>query len=165
MVAAAFKAAEVGASGVSLVTTTALAGTAIVAGAALTMGAATTGAAVAGGVVFVGAVVGGGLETADAAIGLLESLGSQVADTKLLKRISTAINILNVTATAKKAELIKAGFELVEGTKDEWIPAMLGESDKPNGLGKNGVNKIKKAKKNADSGGGGSGGGSGSGGG
>ena len=159
LVATAFKAAEVGASGVSLVTTTALAGISIVAGATLAMGATTTGAVFIGGVVFTGAVVGGGLEVVDSALGLLESLGSQVADTKLLKKISTTVNILNVAATAKKAELIKAGFELVEGTKDEWIPAMLGESDKPNGLGKNGVNKIKKAKKEASSSGGGGGGG------
>lgn len=161
MASAVFTAGEVIYSGVSLVTTTALAGTAIVAGAALTMGAATTGAAVVGGVVFVGAVVGGGLETVDAAIGLLESLGSQVSDTKLLKKMSLAVNILNVAATYKKTELIKAGFDFVEGTKDEWIPTMFRETEKPNCPGTNGINKIKKAKKEASSSGGGGGGGGG----
>ena len=42
---------------------------------------------------------------------------------------------------------------------DAAIPAMLGESDKPNGPGKKGVNKIIKAKKEASSSGGGGGGG------
>ena len=145
------KAGEVIAAGVALGTTTVLAGTAIVAGAALTMGAVTTGAAVAGGVVFVGSVVGGGLEAVSSAIGFLEAISEQTTDTKLLKKISTMVNVLNVTAAAKKAELLRVAVEAADATKEEWIPVIFGETEKPNYPGKNGINKIQKAKKNAAS--------------
>ena len=153
------KAGEVIAAGVALGTTTVLAGTAIVAGAALTMGAVTTGAAVAGGVVFVGSVVGGGLEAVSSAIGFLEAISEQTTDTKLLKKISTMVNVLNVTAAAKKAELLRVAVEAADATKEEWIPVIFGETEKPNYPGKNGINKIKKAKKEASSSGGSGGGG------
>ncbi len=155
------KAGEVIAAGTALVTTTVIAGTAIVAGAALTMGAVTTGAVVAGGVIFTGALVGGGLESAAAAIDFIDALTEQTTDTKDLKKISTTINVVNVVSGAQKGQMIKVVIDGLEASKEIWIPMIFEETEKPDCPGKDGVNKVKNAKKNASSGGGGDGGGGG----
>lgn len=155
------KAGEVIASATSLVTTTVLAGTAIVGGAALTMGAVTTGGVVAGGVILVGAIVGGGLEATSSAIGFIDSLTEQETDTKDLKKISTAINVLNVGAGVKNGEVLRVVVDATDATKDVWIPMIFEETEKPNCPGKDGVNKVKNAQKNTSSGGGKGGGGGG----
>lgn len=159
------KAGEVAASAVSLASTVAVAGAAIVGGAALTMGAVTTGAAVVGGVVVVGAIVGGGLETVDGVIGFIDALTEQTTDTKNLKKIKTTVNVINVTSGAQKGQMLKVVIDGLDGTKDIWIPKIFDETEKKDNPGKDGVNKVKNAKKNASSSGGGGGGGSGGGGG
>ncbi|MDD4159395.1 MAG: hypothetical protein PHO18_00440 [Synergistaceae bacterium] len=153
------KAGEVAASAVSLASTVALAGAAIVGGAALTMGAVTTGAAVVGGAVVVGAIVGGGLETVDGVIGFIDSLTEQTTDTKNLKKIKTAVNVINVTSGAQKGQMIKVVIDGIDGTKDIWIPKIFDATEKSDCPGKDGVNKVKNAKKNASSSGRGGGGG------
>ena len=152
---------EIGASAVSLASTVALSGAAIVGGAALTMGAVTTGAAVVGGAILVGAIVGGGLETVDGVIGFIDALTSQTTDTKTLKKIKTTINVINVTSGAQKGQMLKVVIDGVDGTKDIWIPKIFEETEKSDCPGKDGVNKVKNAKKNASSGGSGGGGGGG----
>ena len=152
---------EIGASAVSLASTVALSGAAIVGGAALTMGAVTTGAAVVGGAILVGAIVGGGLETVDGVIGFIDALTSQTTDTKTLKKIKTTINVINVTSGAQKGQMIKVVIDGIDGTKDIWIPKIFEETEKEDCPGKDGVNKVKNAKKNASSGSGGGGGGGG----
>ncbi len=158
------KAGEIAASAVSLATTVALSGAAIVGGAALTMGAVTTGAAVVGGAVLVGGIVGGGLDTVDGVIGFIDALTSQTHDTKTLKKIKTTINVINVTSGAQKGQMLKVVIEGIDGTKDIWIPKIFDETEKKDCPGKDGVNKVKNAKKNASSAGseGGGGGGCGS---
>ena len=160
-VALAAQIGEIGASAVSLASTVALSGAAIVGGAALTMGAVTTGAAVVGGAVLVGAIVGGGLETVDGVIGFIDALTSQTTDTKTLKKIKTTINVINVTSGAQKGQMLKVVIDGVDGTKDIWIPKIFEETEKSDCPGKDGVNKVKNAKKNASSGGSGGGGGGG----
>ena len=152
---------EIGASAVSLASTVALSGAAIVGGAALTMGAVTTGAAVVGGAILVGGIVGGGLETVDGVIGFIDALTSQTHDTKTLKKIKTTINVINVTSGAQKGQMIKVVIDGIDGTKDIWIPKIFEETEKEDCPGKDGVNKVKNAKKNASSGSGGGGGGGG----
>ncbi len=159
------KAGEVAASAVSLASTVAVAGAAIVGGAALTMGAVTTGAAVVGGAILVGGIVGGGLETVDGVIGFIDALTEQTHDTKTLKKIKTTVNIINVTSGAQKGQMIKVVIDGIDGTKDIWIPKIFEETEKKDAPGKDGINKVKNAKKNASSSGGGGGsGGSGGGG-
>ena len=155
------KAGEVIASATSLATTTVLAGATIIGGAPVTMGAATTGAAVIGGIVLVGGIVGGGLETVDAAIGFVDSLTEKETDTSDLKKISSTVNIINVGAGAKKSELVRVAVDAADATKEKWIPAIFDATEKSDCPGKDGVNKIKNAKKNASSGGSGGGGGGG----
>ena len=155
------KAGEIAASAVSLATTVALSGAAIVGGAALTMGAVTTGAAVVGGAVLVGGIVGGGLDTVDGVIGFIDALTSQTHDTKTLKKIKTTINVINVTSGAQKGQMLKVVIDGIDGTKDIWIPKIFDETEKSDCPGKDGVNKVKNAKKNASSGGGDGGGGGG----
>ena len=155
------KAGEVIASATSLATTTVLAGATIIGGAAVTMGAATTGAAVIGGIVLVGGIVGGGLETVDAAIGFVDSLTEKETDTSDLKKISSTINIINVGAGAKKSEFVRVAVDAADATKEKWIPAIFDATEKSDCPGKDGVNKIKNAKKNASSGVSGGGGGGG----
>ena len=155
------KAGEVIASATSLATTTVLAGATIIGGAAVTMGAATTGAAVIGGIVLVGGIVGGGLETVDAAIGFVDSLTEKETDTSDLKKISSTVNIINVGAGAKKSELVRVAVDAADATKEKWIPAIFEATEKSDCPGKDGVNKVKNAKKNASSGSGGGGGGGG----
>ncbi len=156
------KAGEIAASAVSLATTVALSGAAIVGGAALTMGAVTTGAAVVGGAVLVGGIVGGGLDTVDGVIGFIDALTSQTHDTKTLKKIKTTINVINVTSGAQKGQMLKVVIDGIDGTKDIWIPKIFDETEKSDCPGKDGVNKVKNAKKNASSGNsGGDGGGGG----
>ena len=154
----AAQAGEIAASAVSLASTVALSGAAIVGGAALTMGAVTTGAAVVGGVAMVGGIVGGGLDTVDGIIGFIDALTSQTHDTTTLKNIKTTVNIINVTSGAKKGEMLKVVIDGIDGTKDIWIPKIFEETEKKDCPGKDGVNKIKNAKKNASSGGNGGGG-------
>ncbi|MFA5458699.1 MAG: hypothetical protein WC261_13835 [Synergistaceae bacterium] len=158
------KAGEIAASAVSLATTVALSGAAIVGGAALTMGAVTTGAAVVGGAVLVGGIVGGGLDTVDGVIGFIDALTSQTHDTKTLKKIKTTINVINVTSGAQKGQMLKVVIDGIDGTKDIWIPKIFDETEKSDCPGKDGVNKVKNAKKNASPAGseGGGGGGCGS---
>ncbi len=158
------KAGEVAASAVSLASTVAVAGAAIVGGAALTMGAVTTGAAVVGGMVLVGGIVGGGLETVDGVIGFIDALTEQTHDTKTLKKIKTTVNVINVTSGAQKGQMLKVVIDGLDGTKDIWIPKIFDETEKADCPGKDGVNKVKKAKNNSSSNGGGDGGGSGGGG-
>ncbi|MDD4705432.1 MAG: hypothetical protein PHG52_06555, partial [Synergistaceae bacterium] len=159
------KAGEIIASATSLATTTVLAGATIIGGAAATMGAATTGAAVIGGIVLVGGIVGGGLETVDAAIGFVDSLTEKETDTSDLKKISSTINIINVGAGAKKSEFVRVAVDAADATKEKWIPKIFDETEKKDAPGKDGINKVKNAKKNASSSGGGGGsGGSGGGG-
>jgi len=146
------KAGEIAASAVSLATTVALSGAAIVGGAALTMGAVTTGAAVVGGAVLVGGIVGGGLDTVDGVIGFIDALTSQTHDTKTLKKIKTTINVINVTSGAQKGQMLKVVIDGIDGTKDIWIPKIFDETEKSDCPGKDGVNKVKNAKKNASSG-------------
>ncbi len=155
------KAGEIAASAVSLATTVALSGAAIVGGAALTMGAVTTGAAVVGGAVLVGGIVGGGLDTVDGVIGFIDALTSQTHDTKTLKKIKTTINVINVTSGAQKGQMLKVVIDGIDGTKDIWIPKIFDETEKSDCPGKDGVNKVKNAKKNASSAGGDGGGGGG----
>ena len=155
------KAGEIIASATSLATTTVLAGATIIGGAAATMGAATTGAAVIGGIVLVGGIVGGGLETVDAAIGFVDSLTEKETDTSDLKKISSTINIINVGAGAKKSEFVRVAVDAADATKEKWIPKIFDETEKNDCPGKDGVNKVKNAKKNASSGGSGGGGGGG----
>jgi len=155
------KAGEVIASATSLATTTVLAGATIIGGAAVTMGAATTGAAVIGGIVLVGGIVGGGLETVDAAIGFVDSLTEKETDTSDLKKISSTVNIINVGAGAKKSEFVRVAVDAADATKEKWIPKIFDETEKNDCPGKDGVNKVKNAKKNASSGGSGGGGGGG----
>ena len=155
------KAGEIIASATSLATTTVLAGATIIGGAAVTMGAATTGAAVIGGIVLVGGIVGGGLETVDAAIGFVDSLTEKETDTSDLKKISTTINIINVGAGAKKSEWVRVAVDTADATKEMWIPEIFDATEKSDCPGKDGVNKVKNAKKNASSGGSGGGGGGG----
>ncbi|MGD9666628.1 MAG: hypothetical protein AB7U31_04115 [Synergistaceae bacterium] len=155
------KAGEIIASATSLATTTVLAGATIIGGAAVTMGAATTGAAVIGGIVLVGGIVGGGLETVDAAIGFVDSLTEKETDTSDLKKISTTINIINVGAGAKKSEWVRVAVDAADATKEKWIPEIFDATEKSDCPGKDGVNKVKNAKKNASSGGSGGGGGGG----
>ena len=157
----AAQAGEIAASAVSLASTVVLSGAAIVGGAALTMGAVTTGAAVVGGAILVGAIVGGGLETVDGVIGFIDALTSQTTDTKTLKKIKTTINVINVTSGAQKGQMIKVVIDGIDGTKDIWIPKIFEETEKEDCPGKDGVNKVKNAKKNASSGSGGGGGGGG----
>ena len=157
----AAQAGEIAASAVSLASTVALSGAAIVGGAALTMGAVTTGAAVVGGAILVGGIVGGGLETVDGVIGFIDALTSQTHDTKTLKKIKTTINVINVTSGAQKGQMIKVVIDGIDGTKDIWIPKIFEETEKSDCPGKDGVNKLKNAKKNASSGGSGGGGGGG----
>ncbi len=159
------KAGEVAASAVSLVSTVAVAGAAIVGGAALTMGAVTTGAAVVGGAVLVGGIVGGGLETVDGVIGFIDALTEQTHDTKTLKKIKTTVNIINVTSGAQKGQMLKVVIDGIDGTKDIWIPKIFDETEKKDGPGQNGINKVKNAQKNAYTGGSSGGGGGSSGGG
>ena len=155
------KAGEIIASATSLATTTVLAGATIIGGAAATMGAATTGAAVIGGIVLVGGIVGGGLEIVNAGVGFVDSMTEKETDTSTLQKISTTINIVNVGAGANKKELVKVAVETTEATKDMWIPKIFDETQKDDNPGKDGVNKVKNAKKNASSGSGGGGGGGG----
>ena len=157
----AAQAGEIAASAVSLASTVVLSGAAIVGGAALTMGAVTTGAAVVGGAILVGGIVGGGLETVDGVIGFIDALTSQTHDTKTLKKIKTTINVINVTSGAQKGQMIKVVIDGIDGTKDIWIPKIFEETEKEDCPGKDGVNKVKNAKKNASSGGSGGGGGGG----
>ena len=157
----AAQAGEIAASAVSLASTVVLSGAAIVGGAALTMGAVTTGAAVVGGAILVGGIVGGGLETVDGVIGFIDALTSQTHDTKTLKKIKTTINVINVTSGAQKGQMIKVVIDGIDGTKDIWIPKIFEETEKEDCPGKDGVNKVKNAKKNASSGSGGGGGGGG----
>ena len=157
----AAQAGEIAASAVSLASTVALSGAAIVGGAALAMGAVTTGAAVVGGVVVVGAIVGGGLETVDGVIGFIDALTSQTHDTKTLKKIKTTVNVINVTSGAQKGQLLKVVIDGLDGTKDIWIPKIFDETEKKDCPGKDGINKVKNAKKDASSGGNGGGGGGG----
>ena len=157
----AAQAGEIAASAVSLASTVVLSGAAIVGGAALTMGAVTTGAAVVGGAILVGGIVGGGLETVDGVIGFIDALTSQTHDTKTLKKIKTTINVINVTSGAQKGQMIKVVIDGIDGTKDIWIPKIFEETEKSDCPGKDGVNKLKNAKKNASSGSGGGGGGGG----
>lgn len=157
----AAQAGEIAASAVSLASTVALSGAAIVGGAALAMGAVTTGAAVVGGAVVVGAIVGGGLETVDGVIGFIDALTSQTHDTKTLKKIKTTVNVINVTSGAQKGQMLKVVIDGLDGTKDIWIPKIFDETEKKDCPGKDGVNKVKNAKKNASSGGNGGGGGGG----
>jgi hypothetical protein len=154
-------AGEIAASAVSLASTVALSGAAIVGGAALAMGAVTTGAAVVGGVVVVGAIVGGGLETVDGVIGFIDALTSQTTDTKTLKKIKTTVNVINVTSGAQKGQMLKVVIDGLDGTKDIWIPKIFDETEKKDCPGKDGINKVKNAKKNASSGGSEGGGGGG----
>ncbi len=154
----AAQAGEIAASAVSLASTVVLSGAAIVGGAALTMGAVTTGAAVVGGAILVGGIVGGGLETVDGVIGFIDALTSQTHDTKTLKKIKTTINVINVTSGAQKGQMIKVVIDGIDGTKDIWIPKIFEETENEDCPGKDGVNKVKNAKKNASSGGGGGGG-------
>ena len=154
----AAQAGEIAASAVSLASTVVLSGAAIVGGAALTMGAVTTGAAVVGGAILVGGIVGGGLETVDGVIGFIDALTSQTHDTKTLKKIKTTINVINVTSGAQKGQMIKVVIDGIDGTKDIWIPKIFEETEKSDCPGKDGVNKLKNAKKNASSGSGGGGG-------
>lgn len=154
-------AGEIAASAVSLASTVALSGAAIVGGAALAMGAVTTGAAVVGGVVVVGAIVGGGLETVDGVIGFIDALTSQTHDTKTLKKIKTTVNVINVTSGAQKGQVLKVVIDGLDGTKDIWIPKIFDETEKKDCPGKDGINKVKNAKKNASSGGSEGGGGGG----
>jgi len=155
------KAGEGAAYAVSLASTVAVAGAAIVGGAALTMGAVTTGAAVVGGAILVGGIVGGGLETVDGVIGFIDALTEQTHDTKTLKKIKTTVNIINVTSGAQKGQMIKVVIDGIDGTKDIWIPKIFEETEKEDCPGKDGVNKVKNAKKNAPSGNSGGGGGGG----
>ncbi|HAJ93979.1 MAG TPA: hypothetical protein DCM41_03705 [Synergistaceae bacterium] len=157
----AAQAGEIAASAVSLATTVVLSGAAIVGGAALTMGAVTTGAAVVGGAVMVGGIVGGGLDTVDGVIGFIDALTSQTHDTKTLKKIKTTVNIINVTSGAQKGEMLKVVIDGIDGTKDIWIPKIFEETENKDCPGKDGVNKVKNAKKNATSDGNGGGGGGG----
>lgn len=157
----AAQAGEIAASAVSLASTVALSGAAIVGGAALTMGAVTTGAAVVGGAVLVGGIVGGGLDTVDGVIGFIDALTSQTHDTKTLKKIKTTVNVINVTSGAQKGQMLKVVIDGIDGTKDIWIPKIFEETEKSDCPGKDGVNKVKNAKKNASSGGSGGGGGGG----
>lgn len=157
----AAQAGEIAASAVSLASTVVLSGAAIVGGAALTMGAVTTGAAVVGGAILVGGIVGGGLETVDGVIGFIDALTSQTHDTKTLKKIKTTINVINVTSGAQKGQMIKVVIDGIDGTKEIWIPKIFEETEKSDCPGKDGVNKVKNAKKNASSGSGGGGGGGG----
>ena len=161
----AAQAGEIAASAVSLASTVALSGAAIVGGAALTMGAVTTGAAVVGGAILVGGIVGGGLETVDGVIGFIDALTSQTHDTETLKKIKTTVNVINVTSGAQKGQMLKVVIDGLDGTKDIWIPKIFDETEKKDAPGKDGINKVKNAKKNASSSGGGGGsGGSGGGG-
>jgi hypothetical protein len=157
----AAQAGEIAASAVSLASTVALSGAAIVGGAALTMGAVTTGAAVVGGAILVGGIVGGGLETVDGVIGFIDALTSQTHDTETLKKIKTTVNVINVTSGAQKGQMLKVVIDGLDGTKDIWIPKIFEETEKSDCPGKDGVNKLKNAKKNASSGSGGGGGGGG----
>ena len=157
----AAQAGEIAASAVSLASTVVLSGAAIVGGAALTMGAVTTGAAVVGGAILVGGIVGGGLETVDGVIGFIDALTSQTHDTETLKKIKTTVNVINVTSGAQKGQMIKVVIDGIDGTKDIWIPKIFEETEKSDCPGKDGVNKLKNAKKNASSGSGGGGGGGG----
>ena len=157
----AAQAGEIAASAVSLASTVVLSGAAIVGGAALTMGAVTTGAAVVGGAILVGGIVGGGLETVDGVIGFIDALTSQTHDTETLKTIKTTVNVINVTSGAQKGQMIKVVIDGIDGTKDIWIPKIFEETEKEDCPGKDGVNKVKNAKKNASSGGSGGGGGGG----
>ena len=161
------KAGEVAAAGVVLGTTTILAGAAVVGGVVLTAGVTTTAGAFLAPVVLVGALVGGAIGTFNAGLGFKDAITEKTTPNEGLQNIAIVINILNVTALANKAELIRVAVEAADGTKDAWIPAIFGETQKPNCPGTNGINKIQKAKKDASSagGGGGSGGGSGGGGG
>ena len=161
----AAQAGEIAASAVSLASTVALSGAAIVGGAALTMGAVTTGAAVVGGAILVGGIVGGGLETVDGVIGFIDALTSQTHDTETLKKIKTTVNVINVTSGAQKGQMLKVVIDGLDGTKDIWIPKIFDETEKKDAPGKDGINKVKNAKKNASSSGGGGGGSGGSGGG
>ncbi|MDY9920692.1 MAG: hypothetical protein U2P59_02575 [Synergistota bacterium] len=147
----AAQAGEIAASAVSLASTVVLSGAAIVGGAALTMGAVTTGAAVVGGAVLVGGIVGGGLETVDGVIGFIDALTSQTHDTKTLKKIKTTINVINVTSGAQKGQMLKVVIDGLDGTKDIWIPKIFEETEKSDCPGKDGVNKVKNAKKNSSS--------------
>lgn len=157
----AAQAGEIAASAVSLASTVVLSGAAIVGGAALTMGAVTTGAAVVGGAILVGGIVGGGLETVDGVIGFIDALTSQTHDTETLKKIKTTVNVINVTSGAQKGQMLKVVIDGLDGTKDIWIPKIFEETEKSDCPGKDGVNKVKNAKKNASSGSGGGGGGGG----
>ena len=161
------KAGEIAAAGVALATTTVLSGAAIVGGVVLTAGVTTTAGAFLAPVVLVGALVGGAIGTFNAGLGFKDAITEKTTPNEGLQNIAIIVNILNVTAAANKAELIRVAVEAADGTKDAWIPAILGETQKPNCPGTNGINKIQKAKKDASSagGGGGSGGGSGGGGG
>jgi hypothetical protein len=155
------KAGEIIASATSLATTTVLAGATVITGAAVTMGAATTGGAILGGIVLIGGIVGGGLEIVNAGVGFVDSMTEKETDTSTLQKISTTINIVNVGAGANKKELVKVAVETAEATKDMWIPKIFDETQKDDNPGKDGVNKVKNAKKNASSGSGGGGGGGG----
>lgn len=155
------KAGEIIASATSLATTTVLAGATVITGAAVTMGAATTGGAILGGIVLIGGIVGGGLEIVNAGVGFVDSMTEKETDTSTLQKISTTINIVNVGAGANKKELVKVAVETTEATKDMWIPKIFDETQKDDNPGKDGVNKVKNAKKNASSGSGGGGGGGG----
>ena len=125
------------------------------------MGAATTGGAILGGIVLIGGIVGGGLEIVNAGVGFVDSMTEKETDTSTLQKISTTINIVNVGAGANKKELVKVAVETTEATKDMWIPKIFDETQKDDNSGKDGVNKVKNAKKNASSGGSGGGGGGG----
>ena len=155
------KAGEIISSATSLATTLIGAGATIIGGAAITMGTATTGGAIIGGIVLVGGIVGGGLEAVDATIGFVDSLTEKETDTSDLKKISTIVNTINVTGGAKKGELIKTAVDAADATKEMWIPKIFDETEKKDCPGKDGVNKVKNAKKNASSAGGNGGGGGG----
>lgn len=154
------KAGEIISAATSMVTTTILSGAAVVGGAALTMGAVTTGGAFLGGAIMVGSIVGGGLDTATSVIGFIDALTEDETDLSHVKKVSVTINIINVAAgVPASVKTIKVIVDTADATKDVWIPRILGETEKPDFPGGDGVNKVKNAKKNASSSGGGGGGG------
>ncbi len=156
----------VAAAGVGVITSAGLlAGSAVVGGAAVGAAATAVGA-VGAGALFTLGIVAGGLGIVDSAIGFIDAVTEKETDTTNLKRVNMAVNTLTIVGGGSPkcvAEGIKTAVDIVDMTKDEWIPElqkMFETSEDSKAPGRDAVKAVKKAKdscggSNSNGGGGG----------